>query len=118
MTEFVFPRMGYGAMRLAGPNVFGPPRDRAAALAVPAVPGDLADGAVLGAGRTAGVGIRHLGVSAVSDAQLTAAQRIAPVVTVQNGVLMIRWWTAARRRGLRTCRSFRWAVSHLCSRRR
>jgi pyridoxine 4-dehydrogenase len=27
-------RMGYGAMQLAGPNVFGPPKDRAAALAV------------------------------------------------------------------------------------
>jgi len=27
-------RMGYGAMQLAGPHVFGPPRDRAAAIAV------------------------------------------------------------------------------------
>ncbi len=27
-------RMGYGAMQLAGPNVFGPPHDRAAAVAV------------------------------------------------------------------------------------
>lgn len=27
-------RMGYGAMQLAGPGVFGPPKDRAAALAV------------------------------------------------------------------------------------
>ena len=27
-------RMGYGAMQLAGPGVFGPPRDKAAALAV------------------------------------------------------------------------------------
>ena len=27
-------RVGYGAMQLAGPGVFGPPRDRAAALAV------------------------------------------------------------------------------------
>lgn len=27
-------RLGYGAMQLAGPNVFGPPKDRAAALAV------------------------------------------------------------------------------------
>ncbi len=27
-------RMGYGAMQLAGPSVFGPPRDRAAASAV------------------------------------------------------------------------------------
>ena len=27
-------RMGYGAMQLAGPHVFGPPRDRDAALAV------------------------------------------------------------------------------------
>ena len=27
-------RMGYGAMQLAGPHVFGPPRDRAQAIAV------------------------------------------------------------------------------------
>src|SRR6478672_5332093 len=27
-------RLGYGAMQLAGPGVFGPPRDRDAALAV------------------------------------------------------------------------------------
>ena len=27
-------RMGYGAMQLAGPGVFGPPKDRGAALAV------------------------------------------------------------------------------------
>src|SRR4029453_7981711 len=27
-------RMGYGAMQLAGPHVFGPPADRAAAVAV------------------------------------------------------------------------------------
>src|SRR3954470_5755980 len=27
-------RMGYGAMQLAGPHVFGPPRDRDAAVAV------------------------------------------------------------------------------------
>ena len=39
--EFVFAgtdvrvkRMGYGAMQLAGPHVFGPPKDRAAAVAV------------------------------------------------------------------------------------
>jgi hypothetical protein len=27
-------RLGYGAMLLAGPSVFGPPKDRGAALAV------------------------------------------------------------------------------------
>ena len=39
--SFTFPnssmtvnRMGYGAMQLAGPGVFGPPKDRAAAIAV------------------------------------------------------------------------------------
>ena len=39
--DFTFPgtsmtvnRMGYGAMQLAGPHVFGPPKDRAAAIAV------------------------------------------------------------------------------------
>jgi pyridoxine 4-dehydrogenase len=33
-SGIVFNRMGYGAMQLAGPHVFGPPKDRAAALAV------------------------------------------------------------------------------------
>jgi pyridoxine 4-dehydrogenase len=33
-TPFTVNRMGYGAMQLAGPHVFGPPKDRAAALAV------------------------------------------------------------------------------------
>ena len=33
-TEITVNRMGYGAMQLAGPHVFGPPKDHAAALAV------------------------------------------------------------------------------------
>ncbi len=33
-TSFTVNRMGYGAMQLAGPQVFGPPRDRNAAIAV------------------------------------------------------------------------------------
>jgi len=33
-TSITVRRMGYGAMQLAGPNVFGPPRDPDAALAV------------------------------------------------------------------------------------
>jgi pyridoxine 4-dehydrogenase len=33
-TAITLNRMGYGAMQLAGPHVFGPPRDRDAALAV------------------------------------------------------------------------------------
>jgi pyridoxine 4-dehydrogenase len=33
-TDLSFYRMGYGAMQLAGPHVFGPPKDRAAAVAV------------------------------------------------------------------------------------
>ncbi|MFT4114467.1 aldo/keto reductase family oxidoreductase [Silvibacterium sp.] len=33
-TEITVHRMGYGAMQLAGPHVWGPPRDHAAALAV------------------------------------------------------------------------------------
>jgi aryl-alcohol dehydrogenase-like predicted oxidoreductase len=33
-TEITVKRMGYGAMQLAGPHVFGPPRDRAEAVAV------------------------------------------------------------------------------------
>jgi pyridoxine 4-dehydrogenase len=162
-------RMGYGAMQLAGPGVFGPPRDRDEAIAVlreavrlgvthidtsdyygPATvnevikealypyPDDLRIVTKVGAARGAdkswnpalsrtelisavhdnlthlgldaldvvnlrvpGHGplsepfsvlaglqeqglIRHLGVSGVSPAQLTEAQQVAPVVTVQN----------------------------------
>jgi len=33
-TDIAVHRMGYGAMQLAGPHVFGPPKDRAAAVAV------------------------------------------------------------------------------------
>src|SRR5262245_33230273 len=33
-TSLTVHRMGYGAMQLAGPGVFGPPKDREAALAV------------------------------------------------------------------------------------
>ena len=33
-TDLVFRRMGYGAMQLPGPHVWGPPKDEAAALAV------------------------------------------------------------------------------------
>lgn len=32
--DLTFNRIGYGAMQLAGPHVFGPPKDRAAAVAV------------------------------------------------------------------------------------
>ena len=172
--DLTLTRMGYGAMQLAGPNVFGPPKDRTEAVAVlreavergithidtsdyygPVVvneiirealhpyPDDLhivtkvggrrgldgswivsrhpedlkaqvydnlrnlgldaldvvnlrlgaQDGAdeesvgetfgALAELRTAGL-IRHLGLSTVSAAQLTEAQAIAPVVTVQN----------------------------------
>src|SRR5947209_16040979 len=33
-TSLTVNRMGYGAMQLAGPQVYGPPRDRNAAIAV------------------------------------------------------------------------------------
>ncbi|MDX6346529.1 MAG: pyridoxine 4-dehydrogenase [Streptomyces sp.] len=172
--DLIISRMGYGAMQLAGPGVFGPPKDRDQALAVlreaielgithidtsdfygPVVvnelikealhpyPADLHIVTKVGARRSADGGwvpshepedlkaqvrenlqhlglevldvvnlrlssvegtsdesiaeefgalaelrkeglIRHLGLSGVSDAQLTEAQAIAPVVTVQN----------------------------------
>src|SRR5579871_1206812 len=34
LGDFTVHRMGYGAMQLAGKGVFGPPRDRAEAIAV------------------------------------------------------------------------------------
>ncbi|MEU9087546.1 oxidoreductase [Streptomyces sp. NPDC048357] len=172
--DLTISRMGYGAMQLAGPGVFGPPKDRDEALAVlreavgvgithidtsdfygPAVvnevikealhpyPADLHIVTKVGARRGDDGGwipslepadlkaqvhenlqhlgldvldvvnlrlgsvegtsdesiaeqfgaladlreqglVRHLGLSGVSDAQLTEAQAIAPVVTVQN----------------------------------
>jgi pyridoxine 4-dehydrogenase len=171
--DFVISRMGFGAMQLAGPGVFGPPRDRDQALAVlreavglgithidtsdfygpfvvnelirealhpyppdlrivtkvgarrgpdgswrPALaPADLRlavqenlehlgvdalDAVNLRVSAESAAGdsvaeqfatlaglqkeglIRHLGISAASGAQLTQAQAIAPVVTVQN----------------------------------
>ena len=171
--DLAISRMGYGAMQLAGPGVFGPPKDRDEALAVlreaaglgithidtadfygPTVVNELIREALhpypaglrivtkVGARRTGDGGwrpslgpgdlraqvrenlrhlgvdtldvvnlrlsvegtgeeslaeefgalaqmqkeglIRHLGLSAVSAAQLTEAQAIAPVVTVQN----------------------------------
>jgi pyridoxine 4-dehydrogenase len=172
--DLTITRMGYGAMQLAGPNVFGPPRDRGEALAVlrtavelgvthidtsdfygPTVVNELIKEALhpypnslhivtkVGARRDAAGGwipalgrqdlidavhdnldhlgvdtldvvnlrlsyhdtasddpiadefgvlaelqkqglIRHLGLSGASSAQLTEAQSIAPVVTIQN----------------------------------
>jgi hypothetical protein len=32
--DLILTRMGYGAMQLAGPHVFGPPKDRDGAIAV------------------------------------------------------------------------------------
>ena len=173
VDDLTITRMGYGAMQLAGPRVFGPPKDRDQALAVlreavnlgvthidtadfygPVIvnelirealdpyPADLRIVTKVGARRTEDGGIRpslepedlkiqvhenlehlgmdtldvvnlrlsahgtgeesltkqfaalaqmrsdglirHLGLSAASAAQLTAAQAIAPVVTVQN----------------------------------
>jgi aryl-alcohol dehydrogenase-like predicted oxidoreductase len=34
MGDLTLTRFGYGAMQLAGPGVFGPPKDRDAAIAV------------------------------------------------------------------------------------
>src|SRR5262245_17951104 len=34
LGQFTVNRLGYGAMQLAGPGVFGPPKDRDAAIAV------------------------------------------------------------------------------------
>lgn len=34
LGDRTIPRMGYGAMQLAGPHVFGPPKDKGSALPV------------------------------------------------------------------------------------
>ena len=55
-------RIGFGAMQLAGPGVFGPPRDRDAALAV--------------LRRAVQLGVDHIGISNASraDVEATASQ--------------------------------------------
>ena len=210
--DLTISRMGYGAMQLAGPHVFGPPKDRGEALAVlreaadlgithidtadfygPAVVNELIKDALhpypaglrivtkVGARRTTdggwrpslepgdlkaqvrenlqhlGVGtlnvvnlrlsaegtgdesvaeefgalaemqkeglIRHLGLSAASAAQLTEAQAIAPVVTVQNlstspAGRTTPSSTGARPRTSRSPRSSPSAASRRCSPRR
>jgi hypothetical protein len=210
--DLVLSRMGFGAMQLAGPGVFGPPKDRDQALAVlreaaeagvthidtsdfygPVVvnelirealhpyPADLRIVTKVGARRgedgswrsslepddlvaqvrenlahlgvdaldavnlrlsAHGTGeepvaepfgalaelqkeglIRHLGLSEASDAQLTEAQAIAPVVTVQNLYNLATrattpWSTGARPRASPTPPTSRSAASPRSSRRR
>jgi aryl-alcohol dehydrogenase-like predicted oxidoreductase len=73
-------RLGYGAMRLMGAGIWGPPSDRKAALAT------LRRLPEVGAVRQlldAGI-IRHAGLSEVSVTDIEAARRMFPVATVQN----------------------------------
>jgi pyridoxine 4-dehydrogenase len=56
--------------------------------------------------------IRHIGVSNVSEEQLRAAERVAPVVSVQTATTCAtgprsRWWTCANRRCSSSCRGRR-----------
>src|SRR5437868_1694732 len=89
--DLILTRIGYGAMQLAGPHVFGPPADHDGSLAVLRVggldapePGSIAEPfSVLAEMQQEGL-IRHLGVSTVNAAQIAEAQSIAPVVCVQN----------------------------------
>src|SRR6476620_11573645 len=109
--DLILTRVGYGAMQLAGPHVFGPPADHDGALAVlrevvelginhidtsdfygPHITNQLIKEAlhqypeplrVLAEMRQEGL-IKHLGVSTVSAEQVAEAQAIAPVVCVQN----------------------------------
>lgn len=72
-------RLGYGAMQLAGPGVFGPPRDHDQALAVlrAAIEAGVADLQRQGL-------VRHIGLSNVTPTQLEEAREIADIVCVQN----------------------------------
>src|SRR5438874_1544418 len=67
-TSITINRIGYGAMQLAGPGVWGPPRDIDAAMAELKAQGL----------------IRHLGLSNVTPTQVAEAQTITEVVCVQN----------------------------------
>src|SRR5947209_3474113 len=91
--DLILTRVGYGAMQLAGPHVFGPPADHDGALAVVnlrvggldvAEPGSIAEPfSVLAEMQQKGL-IKHLGVSTVNAEQVAEAQSIAPIVCVQN----------------------------------
>src|ERR671922_310527 len=69
-TSLTVHRMGYGAMQLAGPQVWGPPRDSAAAAAV------LREAIALG--------IDHIGLSNVTARQVEQARALTEIVCVQN----------------------------------
>jgi len=107
-------RLSYGALALAGPGAWGPPRDRSAAIAVLREAVDRGVNHIVGLEALDLVNlrvgterrgpddksiaepfavlaelrqagkIRHLGVSNVTVAQLAEAQQIAPVLSVQN----------------------------------
>ncbi len=77
-TSITLNRMGYGAMQLAGPQVWGPPRDTNTAIAVLEEPLT-----VLAELKQQGV-IRHLGLSNVSPKQFAAGKKISEIVCVQN----------------------------------
>src|SRR6266446_660126 len=91
--DLILTRMGFGAMQLAGPNVFGPPADHDGALEVVNLrvggldapePGSVAEPfSVLAEMQQEGL-IKHLGVSTVNAEQVAKAQSIAPIVCVQN----------------------------------
>jgi hypothetical protein len=85
-------RLGYGAMRLSGPNIFGPPADRDAALAVlregsPRQPAQLptlkASLDLLAELQRQGL-VRHIGLSSVTPAQISEGRKVCEIVCVQN----------------------------------
>ena len=65
-------RVGYGAMQLAGPGVFGPPKDRAEEPL-----------AALAELQRQGL-VRHIGLSNVTRTQIADGRKICPIACVQN----------------------------------
>jgi pyridoxine 4-dehydrogenase len=97
-------RLGYGAMQLAGPGVFGPPKDRHVAITVlrealvldvvnlrvmlgdghgPAEGSIEANFTVLAELQQQGL-VKHIGLSNVTPTQVAEARKIAEIVCVQN----------------------------------
>ena len=135
-------RLGYGAMQLAGPGVFGPPKDKQAAL-------DVLREAVA-------AGVNHIDTSDFYGPHITnqlirealhpyrddltivtkigarrndkgawlpafSAQELTQAVhdnlrNLQLDVLdVVRWWICWRSRGSRMCRSSHWAALRRCN---
>ena len=82
-------RIGYGAMQLAGPGVFGPPRDRAAAIEVLRTAVEL--------------GVNHIDTADAYGPYITVVHSKS-CWFITGGLLRVRWVASSGARVLSGCR--------------